>query len=182
MLNDCTIDAGLRLRPLSPADAPALFAALDASRDHLRPWMTWLEETRSVDDSRGAIDRITASREARNGDVCAILADGRLVGTIGLHGVDWTHRRAELGYWLAADVTGRGLMTRSCRAVLEMAFGELGLNRLEIRAAAENHPSRAVAERLGFKLEGLLREAGWVYGRPVDCAVYGLLAREWQGL
>jgi ribosomal-protein-serine acetyltransferase len=100
---------------------------------------------------------------------------------IGHIGIDWTHRSTALGYWLAEKHQARGFMTMACRAYVEHAFGKLGLNRVEIRAATENHRSRAVPERLGFKLEGVVRDAEWLYDRYVDHAVYGLLARDWPG-
>ena len=83
-----------------------------------------------------------------------------------------------MGYWLDKEAQGTGLMTRSCSALLEHAFAELDLNRVEIRCAVDNARSRAIPERLGFRLEGQLRQAEWLYDRFVDHAVYGLLARE----
>jgi ribosomal-protein-serine acetyltransferase len=67
-------------------------------------------------------------------------------------------------------------MTRAVKALIDHAFGELGLHRVEIRAAAENRRSRAIPERLGFEQEGILREAERVGERYQDLVVYGLLA------
>lgn len=66
------------------------------------------------------------------------------------------------------------------RAVVDYAFGRLGLHRVEIRCAADNHRSRAIPERLGFTQEGVLRESGYLNGRFVDMVVYGVLASEWR--
>ncbi|WP_252393492.1 GNAT family protein [Hydrogenibacillus sp. N12] len=105
---------------------------------------------------------------------------GTLVGVIGYHRIDWENKKTSLGYWLDPTVQGRGIMTRAARTMVDHAFFHLGLNRLEIRAATENTRSRRVAERLGFTLEGIIREAEWLGDRFVDHAVYGLLAREWK--
>jgi ribosomal-protein-serine acetyltransferase len=110
----------------------------------------------------------------------AVRADGgwQLVGWAQLE-IEAEARSAEVGYWLDAAHEGRGLVTRTVTALLDHAFGPLGLHRMGLRAVADNARSRAVAERLGFTLEGVLREvAAFPDGRR-DLAVYGMLAREW---
>jgi ribosomal-protein-serine acetyltransferase len=73
-------------------------------------------------------------------------------------------------------------MTKSCIAYINYAFNELKLNRVEIRCAVENSKSRAIPEGLGFKNEGTIREAEWLYDHFVDHIVYGMLARDWKGV
>ena len=101
---------------------------------------------------------------------------GSLAGVVGHHRVDWANRSVALGYWLAADAQGHGVMTESCRAFVRHAFDVWTLNRVEIRCAVENVKSRAIPERLGFRAEGTVRQAEWLYDRFVDHVVYGLLA------
>jgi len=102
------------------------------------------------------------------------------VGVIGFHDINHVHRFTSIGYWLSSDVQGRGIMTRACRALVQHALVDLGLNRVEIRAAVENCKSRAIPERLGFELEGAIRQAEWLHDHFVDHAVYGMLARDWR--
>jgi ribosomal-protein-serine acetyltransferase len=92
--------------------------------------------------------------------------------------VDWFDRSAEIGYWIASDLEGRGYVTRATRRLMDVAFGAAGLHRLVIRCAMDNGRSRRVAERLGFRLEGLLREAQWVGGRFVDQHLLALLCTD----
>jgi ribosomal-protein-serine acetyltransferase len=73
-------------------------------------------------------------------------------------------------------------MTKSCRALVEHAFRELRLNRVEIFCAVDNRRSRAIAERLGFTLEGTHRQAEWVHDHFKDLVAYSMLAREWKAL
>lgn len=101
---------------------------------------------------------------------------------IGSHPIDWEQAVGSVGYWLAADAQGRGIATRAVAAYLDHAFGPWGLRRMEIRAAVDNLPSRAIAERLGFTHEGTLRGLHLVRGVVQDVAVYGLLAQEWRGI
>lgn len=94
--------------------------------------------------------------------------------------VDRADRKTELGYWIAEDYQGRGIVTRAVRALIDHAFAVLNLNRVEIQAAQTNVRSRAIAEKLGFRLEGTLRQSEWADSRYLDHAVYGLLRAEWK--
>ena len=94
---------------------------------------------------------------------------------IGCHGIDRPNRSTSIGYWLDASHQGRGIMTTSCRVIINHAFRNLELHRVVIRCATENHRSRAIPERLGFTLEGVDRQAEWLYDHFVDLARYGLL-------
>ncbi|MEU8663705.1 GNAT family N-acetyltransferase [Actinoplanes philippinensis] len=97
----------------------------------------------------------------------------RLVGAVSLS-VD----SAEVGFWIAADAEGRGHVSRALHAVLEHAFNDLGLHRIEMRTLTTNARSRRMAERFGFTLEGVLREAARFPDGHRDVALYALLADE----
>ncbi len=111
-----------------------------------------------------------------------ILEHGELQGVVGAHDIDEKEGHAAIGYWLAAEAAGRGLMTRSVRLLLAVLFEDLGLERVEIRCAMGNRPSCAVAERLGFQFEGILRSAQRLQGKFADMRVYSMLAAEWRAL
>jgi ribosomal-protein-serine acetyltransferase len=175
----CRIDDALELRPCDHRDAAELYAIVDRNRAHLRPWMTWIDTTNDVEDTRKFITRSLEQHARNEGFHCGIWHDGRIVGVVGLVYLNWDHRRAEVGYWLAEDAQGLGIMTRACRRVVDHLF-DLGVNRVEIRCGGENLRSRAVAERLGFKLEGLIRQVQYIRDHFIDHAVYGMLADEWS--
>lgn len=107
-------------------------------------------------------------------------SEGILVGMIGHVGIDWPNRATEIGYWLAEDRQGRGIITRSVRALIDEAFGPLDLHRVVIRCATGNTRSAAVPRRLGFQLEGAQREAAWLYDHFEDYLVFSMLASEWS--
>ncbi len=169
-----------RLCQLETADAVPLFSIIEGSRTSLRQWLPWLDATRSAGDVLSFIER--TQREWDNGEAfhLGIFYDERIVGVIGHHRIDWASRAGALGYWLAETDRGKGLMTASCRTVVRHAFEVLGLHRIEIRCAVDNGRSRAIPERLGFTLEGVRRDAEWLYDRHVDLAIYGLLRREFE--
>lgn len=169
---------GESLRPLAAADAEELFALTDANRERLREWLPWLDATRSPSDTLAYAEAMQQQAAERRSFQFAVLVDERIAGMVGLHEIDWPNRCGAIGYWLGASYAGRGLMTRAVDALAGIAFGELGLNCVEIRAAVGNTRSRAIPERLGFREEGVQREREWLYDHFVDLASYSLLARE----
>jgi ribosomal-protein-serine acetyltransferase len=110
-----------------------------------------------------------------------VLDRARIAGMVGLHEIDWSNRNLMLGYWLAPEAQGRGLITRGCERLLELAFGAWKLERAVIRVAVGNRRSAKVAHRLGFALEGIERHGQWLNGRFVDLEVYSLLRGDWGG-
>lgn len=170
----------LILKPLRSGHAPELFELIEQSRPTLRPWMPWTAQMQSAADAEEFI--ATAARlYADNDAVTAGLWEGeRLAGVIGFHEINWRSRSAQIGYWLGASFEGRGMMSLAVRAFVDYAFIELDLNRIEIRCATPNRRSRAVPERMGFVLEGVLRQAEKLDDGYVDHAVYGMLSEEWS--
>lgn len=162
-------------------DAPDLFKLVDSSREHLRRWLPWLDDNKSVKDSESFIRSSLAQETSNNGFQAGIWHDGQLAGVIGLNGINWRDRQTMIGYWLGIEYQGQGIVTGACEALLKYAFEILGLNRVVIRAAEGNAKSIAVAKRLGFSCEGLLRENEWLYDHYLDMFVYAMLAKDFKG-
>ncbi|GES34078.1 acetyltransferase [Streptomyces angustmyceticus] len=150
----------LVLRPFEPCDAPAVHAAC---QDPGIPRWTSVPSPYGVGDAERFVGTVVP--ESWRDDTAyhfAVVsrADGSLVGATGLVRLDRLHtpeRQAELGYWTAREHRGRGCAVEAAGAVLRWAFRELGVERLEWHAEAGNEGSRAVARRLGFRMEGTLR-------------------------
>ncbi|MFA6110168.1 MAG: GNAT family protein [Candidatus Latescibacterota bacterium] len=173
------VDRHLELRLLQAAEAPLLAALVDRSRDHLRAWLPWVDASLSTCDSLAFIEATRERHANREAWESGIWRDGLLAGMAGYNELDWTHRRGVIGYWLAADCQGQGIVTRCCRALLDQGFDRWGLHRVEIHCSPRNHRSRAIPRRLGFTLEGCLRQTERLHDRYEDHEVYGLLASEW---
>ena len=109
-----------------------------------------------------------------------LAGDDLVIGTCTLAHLDFSNRRAEIGYSLNRDYWGRGVMTAALSALLGHAFDGLGLHRIEADVDPRNAASIRLLERLGFRSEGLLRERWFVGGEVQDSAIYGLLAPEWR--
>jgi ribosomal-protein-serine acetyltransferase len=168
-----SIDEHTIVRTLTLEDAEVIFRAIDANRDRLRPYMPWERTTRSPDDVRAFIERSLAS--PTDEDANGIWVAEEFAGNVGLR-VDTEMNTGEIGYWNVRSFEGRGLITEACRRFVEHGFRERMLHRIEIHAAVDNLRSRSVAERLGFTLEGTMRDG---HRKPddtyVDQVVYGLL-------
>jgi ribosomal-protein-serine acetyltransferase len=173
------LDERRELRIVEHSDAEELYEIVADNREHLAIWMPWAAG-QTLESTVAFIDASRKQLAANQGFQAAIVQDGEIVGVIGYHRIDWQHRSTSLGYWLAESAQGRGTITTATRALVDHAFDRWQLNRLDIRAGVENIRSRAVAERLGFTFEGVLRQAERVGDRYVDHAVYGMLARDWR--
>jgi ribosomal-protein-serine acetyltransferase len=169
------------LKQLELADAEEMFRLTEENRSYLRQWLPWLDAVKRVDDTERFITMTMEQDAQGQGKHYGIWYKGKLAGTLGVHRIDWNNRKTEIGYWLAAGFQGKGLMTEAVAAYIDrFIFGEWNLNKVTIAAATGNLKSRAIPERLGFRLEGIIRSNEWLYDHFVDHAVYGLLASEWN--
>ena len=165
----------IELQLIEQRHAEALFALTDANRQYLRQWLPWVDATRSVADTAAFVTSSLQQFASNKGFHAGIWHRGLLCGMIGHHEMSPANRATSLGYWLAADRQGKGIVTACCRAVVGHAFAEMKLHRIVIRCAVGNHRSRAIPERLGFSCEGVARQAEWLYDHFEDIAVYALL-------
>lgn len=154
---------------------------IERNRARLARWIHWANgQTRQ--GTRAFIGRARAMEQDGSGLSRAIVRSGTLAGVVGIT-VDRANRSAAIGYWLDEASGGKGVMTAAVAALVEDGFERYRLVRTEIRADVDNRASRAVAERLGFQLEGVMRQSYRVDGeRYSDDAVYSLLASDPQRL
>jgi ribosomal-protein-serine acetyltransferase len=170
-VNDCR-----ELKLLEERHAEALFELLKNDWDYFREWMPNLHENYSLSDARGFIRASLDRQDAAFG----IWHEDTLTGVVSVKSIDSVNRVGSLAYFLGASYRGKGVVTNACRVLLDYAFTELKLHRVDILCAPENRKSRAIAERLGFTEEGTFREVQWLHTRFVDLVLYGMLWSEWQ--
>jgi ribosomal-protein-serine acetyltransferase len=108
-----------------------------------------------------------------------IWTNGQLAGGVVCRDLDPQHRHAEIGYWLGAEFVGHGLAIGASKKAIDYLFLRRRMHRIEMQCGVDNIRSRAIPERLGFRLEGIRRESHWITTEFVDHAVYGLLESEW---
>ncbi|MBF0707411.1 GNAT family N-acetyltransferase [Alkalihalobacillus hwajinpoensis] len=175
------INDDLYLRMYTIDDAEALYHLIDESRDYLKEWLAWVDYNTDIEASREFIQSTLKGVSETGGypKTLGMFYKGELAGTVGFNEVNRTHKYATIGYWLSEKFQKKGIVTEACRGMINLGFNEIGLNRIEIRAASGNKKSQAVPERLGFTKEAVVREAELVNGQFYDHIVYGMLAREW---
>lgn len=174
------IDQDISMRMLAAFDAERLFKMTDESREYLRKWLPWVDDTVTVDDSLQFIKNAFQLHAEQKSLTAGIFYKEELVGVAGFNHFDWRNQIGFIGYWLSAPYQGHGIMTRVVSELTDYAFTELKLNRLEIRAAKDNIRSQAIPKRLGYEKEGLLRQAELLYGTYVDHVVYGMISENWN--
>lgn len=161
----------LTLRDLSTVE-PVL-ALVRANLDRLRAAEPWAWDPQTPEGTAWTTEQLLAKYSLDRAVPCVIRVDGTIVGGITLT-IEPSLGTASIGYWIDAASEGHGFIGRACSRLLDVARRR-GVHRVEIRTATDNVRSRAVAERLGFALEGTLRSAMPLGPRRVDVAVYGLV-------
>lgn len=174
------IDEEISLKLIELQDADQLFALTDKSRSHLREWLPWLDSTTTVEHTKAFIRGCLTGYAMSKSMTTVILYEGKIVGTASFNSFNHANKIAYIGYWLAEEYQGKGIMTNVTKALTDYAFHHLRFNKVEIHAAVENKKSRSIPERLGFVQEGTIRQAEWLYDHYVDHVVYGMLASEWK--
>ncbi len=174
------IDENLKLILSQQNHAEEITKVVQKNLEQLKLWMPWATEAYSIDSAREFIKH-NLTEYAENGSFSAsIILGKKFVGGVGFHNLDIKNKSAHIGYWLAREAQGKGIMTRCCRVLFDYLFGEFGLNRLQINCNIENLKSRAIPERLGFQLEGIHRQVEFFDNRFGDWAVYAMLAEDWK--
>lgn len=174
------IDNNIRLELLQSHHAQEIFALTDRNREYLRQWLPWVDAVKEPEDTANYVKNSQQSQIENGNFKAAIQVENNIAGIIGHHEIDWQNEKTSLGYWLGQSYEGQGIMTKCCGAVVQHAFDQLGLHRVEIHCAADNKKSRGVPERLGFAQEATQKEAIKINGQFKDRIIYCALAHEWN--
>ena len=187
---EIVIDEEITVREPHESDAEELFTLVDRNRAHLGKWFPWVARVTSADDMLKYIVHTRAKFRAGDGLRVCIEVGGSIMGDISLTVIDQPGRQARMGYWIAAEGEGRGIMTRCCQGVLGYGFEMLGLNRVVLGSVNENWRSRRLAERLGFvEVEsdgesdvslGSDLDLSTYHGHGIELVLYSLDAAAWK--
>jgi len=177
-MRELWIDDRLTLAVLRESDAEELATAVRENLEHIGPWMPWAVKDYGLEHAREFIERnLDVDAKARS---FGLFVDGEIAGCIGFV-PRGEHDVAEIGYWIAHGLQGQGVVTRVVRGLIDHAFMNLGVTFVEIRAAALNLRSRAIAEKFKFELMDRVKD-----GHPLpngiidDLVVYSMHKRSWS--
>ena len=172
----------ISLEILHDVHAEELFLLINKNRTYLRKWLPWVDRMRSLAQFREFIKH-SKHRAALGQEVGCVIKERQLVaGRSGIYNIDIEKRNATLGYWIAENQQGKGIITGACRTLINHAFTVLQLDAVEIRCATNNRKSMAIAERLNFCRSGIIKNGEFFNHRFVDLYVYNLTKAEWSKL
>jgi ribosomal-protein-serine acetyltransferase len=166
------------VRPYRVEDAEALREAVEESREHIRAWLPFADAHQTIEETRDWITHRVADWLLREdmGTGVFLREDGAYLGGLGLHPRSWEIGFFEIGYWLRASAEGHGYMREAVWLLIEFAARDLLASRLEIRCDARNARSAGVAESLGFRREGHIRNGLHApTGGMRDTLIFGLI-------
>jgi ribosomal-protein-serine acetyltransferase len=168
------------LRTFQETDAYALFNTIGKNRQHLRSWISWIDQVQNEYNALSLIRAGAYQVQAQQGLALGLFKDKAIIGAIEMQGWQQDLKKANIGYWLIKKEQGKGIMFQAASVFLTYLFEHTGLNKVELAHLPENTRSAALATRLGFKVEGVLRDSLLMNGRICDKVVQGLLKKEWQ--
>lgn len=174
---DIQVSPDILLKELAAADAQVIFAIIDTQRAYLGEWLPFVSLTTDVSFTEAFVNAYVGS--PRNNPTFTIWYKGAFAGLIGFKDSDYENEKTEIGYWLSEAFQHKGIVTLACQKLIEFAFDELQMNRIQIKAAEANTKSRSIPERLGFCLEGIERCGEKHANGYFDLCVYSLLKNEY---
>jgi len=172
---------GAQLRPLEPWQSEEFLAHMDRARATVDPWIPWASRSTDLESATGTLQRYADLAAQDAGRLYGIWLDGVLVGGTMFVGFDTGTGTCEIGCWLEPAGTGRGLITKADRLLIDWAITSRGLYRVEWKCRPDNTASANVAKRLGMRLEGTLRGAFPYQGDRHDTHLWALTAPDWTG-
>ena len=139
--------------------------------------MTWAEDARP-ERTRAFAAHAEKAWEDDAAWEFVVIENGEVLSAMGLNRVDPMWKTCNLGYWIRSDRTGNGLATEGATALVEFAFSQPDIHRIELVADIDNRASWRIAEKIGFQREGIKRHGTWTEGEPRDVYLYSLLATD----
>jgi ribosomal-protein-serine acetyltransferase len=174
------IDNSILMRSYEVDDAQELFNAVNHSRQHLHPWLDWVDKTTKPEHSLHFIQQSLHQLHTQEALALGIFNNHKIIGGVGLHHWEQPMKKAQIGYWVSKDFEGKGVITQCLIRFVDFLFEKIGLNKIEIHFIPANARSAKVAERLGCKIEGVIRQSYMRNGKPEDIVITGLLKSEWK--
>ena len=178
-MTSLSVDDNIKLASIEELNAATIFGLVDSNRSYLRQWLPWVDATKSPADTEEFLSLNRKLAAEGRALLFGILVEGQIAGVVGSNTIDSANRAVTIGYWLAESHQGRGIVSRCLKLVVAHAFQTLKVNRIVICAATGNAKSQRLAERLGFRREGVCRQAEWVNDRFVDSVMFALLRQDW---
>jgi ribosomal-protein-serine acetyltransferase len=165
----------LMIRRYQKTDTKALYAAARESIVEVSQFLPWCHADYSIAESEQWVT-LVMKNWGENNQFCFVVEEKfsrKFIGGVGLNAVD-QHPMVNLGYWLRSSETGKGYATEAAQGLIDWAFAELQIQRIEIILSVENLPSKKVAEKTNARHEGILSSRLLIHGRLHDAHLFAL--------
>ncbi|AZM55687.1 RimJ/RimL family protein N-acetyltransferase [Streptomyces sp. WAC 01529] len=171
---------GAELRPIEPWQAAEFIEHVDRAREYAGPWVPLTVAVKDLETARSFLRTYAEKAASDTGRLYGIWLDGTLVGGVLFRIFDTSTDCCEIGVWLEPSATGRGLVNKASRTLIDWAVEQRGMHRVEWLVSSRNDRSKVTAQRLGFTKDGVLRESFPWQGVRHDMEVWSVLAPEWR--
>ncbi len=165
------------LKQVELSDAEDIFQTINSQRAYLGKWLPFVAVSLAIENTVFFIDKML--NDTQDNYIFVIHYDGVFAGLIGFKGNDKQNKRIEIGYWLSENYQKKGIVTQAVKSMCQFAFDELRINRIQIRCAVGNEPSKKIPQKLGFVFEGVERDGELLTGGIfTDLEVYSKLKKD----
>ena len=178
-MNSLVVNEQIRLERIKYTHAFQVFQAIDQNREFLSPWLPFVQQTHSQEDTEAFIQSVLSDSTTKE-EIYTIWYENNFAGLIGLKDTDHLNLKAEIGYWIVEGMVGKGVVTQSVEVLVDYAFSFMKMNRIQIKCGVGNRKSAAIPKRLGFQFEGIERGGEKHFNSFIDLEVYSLLKHEWK--
>lgn len=178
-MDNLIVSNEILLHQIELQDASIIYDAIDNNREWLSIWLPFVQLTKEVKDTKAFISSVIEKRKTTGNEVYTIWYRGDFAGIIGFHNTDRFSEKTEVGYWLIQEMTSKGIITSSLKALIRHAFENMMINRITLKCAVDNKASERVALRNGFYFEGIERQGEKLDNKFLDLKIYSYLKKDY---
>lgn len=168
------IDEYVNIELINENHTQSIFELVNNNRTHLREWLPFVDRMQTPEFAENFVKGTIQRNKDGIEYAFVIILNDQVIGRIGVYKIDTQNKIGEIGYWIAQNFQGKGIIKRACEVIIEFCFSELQLNRIEIKCGTEKYKSQFIPEKLNFTKEGVMRQAELIYDRFIDLNLYSL--------
>ncbi len=168
------------LKSIEDRDIAQLWSVIESYKNELRPWLDWVDRVQNLDAYRTYMEQVKYEESIGIQKAYVVCIEDRAVGEIAFEDFDASTRSCGMGYWISPQYQQQGIMTEACTQGINKAFASLNIDKINIRFISTNKASFALAKKLGFTLDGVLRKNLLYHGQLEDEAVMSCFRHEWK--
>ncbi len=170
----------LEVKTLEEDHIKDLWTEISAHKSELRPWLDWVDMIDTFEDYQQYMNRVQYEESIGIQKPLVVCADHQAIGEVVFDDFDAQTRSCNLGYWISPPYQKKGLMTAACTQAIDRAFESMNIDKINIRFIRSNTASLKLSQKLGFKLDGILRKNIRYHGVIEDEVIMSCFADEWH--